>query len=255
MKKTLLALSLICACAPAVAQDAERDSAVMEEQSPHKWSGDIKGYTNFQWGNTETREWNTDFKITRATTHNDVLDYEFIFSGLHKYKAKSGKISDNEGYLKGAFRHYWNPSWSWQVWEKVEYDHPADLEFRSTSVLGVHHKILNEDATKFFVEAGLGLVHEVYDKSRDNSTHASGSAGFELIQKITERLRLSNVFEYITSLSEFRRYTIDNLTAAKVNLNDCWGIELSFLMEYDNRPASGKKNLDKTLKGKLVYTF
>ncbi len=223
--------------------------------SPHVWGGTVKSGITVDWGNTESVDTTSSVRVTRSTTYEDMLDHQWVFSGYHRYKCKNENTSDNEGYLKAAYRQYWAPRWSWVVWEKFEYDAVLDLNFGATTVGGIGYDLIKGERVNLLVETGLGVVHKRYEKKSDNDTYLSGSGGFDLSIKITKDLKFTNVFEYITSLQGFDEYTINNITALLYKFSPCWGIELSHEFDFDNEPPAHKEKLDRKLKGSLVYTF
>lgn len=221
-----------------------------------KWSGCFAAGLTSDWGNTR----NTDVSLN-GTVSRDVLRcedeilYQHVVYGKYKYKKKNGKISDDKGEVKAVYRHYVNERISWQVWQKVEQDQVKDLNLYSLSVLGLGYWVIVGDKVSVFLESGLGYGIKRYSGGRNSEDDITWASSVTYSQSITEWWDFHNKFEYVLPLGHTEQYSWEEVATFYFKLKGCWGLDVSYELDYDNNPPPNKKSLDRTLEMKLKYTF
>ncbi len=227
----------------------------VELPSPYDWTGGAKMGFSVESGNTDCTDLKADGHLGRDVNTGNEWDATVDFIAHVRYKKKNGKVSDDEASIKGRWRQQFQERWNWVVWQRMEYDHPVDLNFGSLTVAGLGYWPIKGEKTTLYLEGGLGYNVEFYDRDQDEDDFFTAAFSAEFFHKFCKNLDLTNVFFYLVPPERTEEYTIDNRLALHYHFNKTWGLETSYLWEYDNTPAVGKDRLDTTYQLSVTYSF
>lgn len=188
--------------------------------------------------------------------HYDKKSDELTLKFLGAYGKSNG--AQNAGLLAqtAVYRHILNERLFTYVDDDVRYDAIKGISLQATATGGLGYNVFNGEKFKLDVRGGPGVT---YLRTFDDNTNTAlaAEAGLRIQYIINERATATHETTYVTSLSDLAYWRIHSETALnfKLDLERGLGLKLSYNDDYENHPASGRKNNDTRLMLSLTLDF
>lgn len=177
-----------------------------------------------------------------------------LYAGVYQTETDGEKTE--ERLLGGTrFDNYFSEVYGWYVRQELEQDKIKDLDFRSTSSVGLTYRLLNKKTHKLSLRSGLGYQYESY--SNDNSEgSAVGDLGLNWYYDHQGYFQISTDLSAIPNFSNTEDFQIYHDTGINFPFKDkSWSIRLGVSNVYDNEPEPGSEELDTTYYTRLQFTW
>lgn len=168
------------------------------------------------------------------------------FTALAEYNqaANNQAESANNFHALGKYDHFINPDWYGFLYTDFSKDRFQDLNFRSAFGAGIGHQFWETDQSFLSVELGAAYVIEDY-KAAEDREFVSGLWNVNYHYWIFEdRLQFFHNHDGLVSLEEISDVLIRTRTGFKYPIYKGFNLLTQFDLDYDNKPAEGKKSTD-----------
>jgi len=197
-------------------------------------------------GNNDSSNFSLDADAVRATTSDKINVYARSLYGrtdgetTAELLALGGRYNFNLGARSCAFG-------------QVDFlrDKPANIEFRASGAAGLGCKLLDTDANKFDVFAGLGYTHDQYFDAavvagslRTRSGYAEVLLGEESNHRLTESTTFSHKLVIYPNRDDTGEYRAVFDTGLAVAINRTLSLTVGFNYRYNSDPGVGVENGD-----------
>lgn len=208
-----------------------------------KWSYQAAVGLSTRSGNTEKSDYNASLKAALEGP-NDRL----VFYTSWQYAEAEGYRTNDEGVLEeGTFRtndeliggvsytNFFSDKMGWYVREELERDTFENIDFRSTSALGLTLRPINQDTVKLELAAGVALRYEGYSDGGSESFPGL-DISLKHYWKFAAWGEMNNSITYNPAFEDFGNYRIDHLSAVDVPLgsSDFWKLRASLANQYNS---------------------
>ncbi len=208
-------------------------------EDPGTWIGDAGAGLSLTSGNSDTLNFNLAFDLTRDPKTRNVMK----FKGLYLRGEQDDSLTVNRTSL--SFRDQYALTPRAFVYGQLEYlrDTFKLIDYLVAPTAGVGYKIIESEATKFAVDAGLGMVWEK-NPDLDVRTDMAVTAGETLQHQLTSTATFKHAVTGLWKADDFA----DGLYAVSVGLaaQITPRVQLSFdvLDTFKNKPPTPetKKN-------------
>ncbi len=221
----------------------------------HKWTGSVAVGATYQTGNTDTRAVNAN---AQAEYRGD--DDRWTANGYWNYGDTKDQVT-NEYELnarKAGLGVKYDRFLSKQLYAfvnaGVETDRLADLQRRDFIGVGVGYQWKEDETLKWGSEIGAGYFNETRYVSED-SEYISARAANNVDWKINDKSSLANTLAIYPSLESADDVFGRSDTRFKTSLTDTMFLQLQWVWDYDNTPATDKDRNDHTITLGLGWSF
>ncbi len=234
LPSTAVVIAYACVASAALAQTP----AAPAPPPPH-WVGTAGGGVSVTSGNSDTLNYNLAFDVTRTPKARNVMK----LSGLYLRGKQSETLVLNRGSL--GIRDEHTLSGRTFVFGQVDYlrDTFKRIDYLVAPTGGVGFKVVDTDATKFFVDGGGGFVSEK-NPGQDLRTNAALTAGEKLTVQLTPTASFKHAATGLWKVDDFSDglYTISVGLATKIS--ERLQLSIDLLDTFKNTPptATTKKN-------------
>ncbi len=155
-----------------------------------------------------------------------------------------------------VYRHDLTKQLYWYLDDDVRYDAIKGISLQATGTGGLGYKLFDTDRFKLDVRGGPGVTYlQTFDGQ--SNTSPAGAAGLRLKYVFNDRLDATNEDTYTTSLTDGNIWRIHSETALnlKLDIESGLGLKLAYDDDYENQPATGRKNNDTRLMLSLTLDF
>ncbi|HEY4301952.1 MAG TPA: DUF481 domain-containing protein [Candidatus Didemnitutus sp.] len=188
----------------------------------------------------------------KATLANDTD--KLVLSGAVQ-KARDEGV-DTASHLLGSadYSSYDSAGNGWYAKTLLEQDHINLLDLRSSTALGLGHKLIKNKKEDLEVRAGLVYLYEKYDD--DTSFESPGLDIAVLHSYMFSTSKLTNMIDYTPAFKTFANYRIHHESAFEIPLAaSMWKLKIGVANDYNSRPPDGVKRLDTTYFSSLLLTW
>lgn len=222
------------------------------------------------WGNMAPGTWKDQAELAYVDTSGNTevttlsaknkLSYQFSerFIGLWKAEILNGKSDGDrnaESYfteLRGDYSYtellYYYGQASWFK------DGFADIDSRTIFGAGSGYKFITGPKHFLIGEAGLNYTMEEF--TNDSSEKYVGARLFgQYDYQINETTKFTQSAEMFLDLEQMDNYRLVSETALITALNSVLSFKTSYIIKYDNAPATSTKHTDTILAASLVANF
>jgi len=155
-----------------------------------------------------------------------------------------------------VYRHDIQPRVFLYVDDDVRYDAIKGISLQATATAGLGYKLVDEDKLKIDVRGGPGVTYLKTFDGNENTAPAA-EAGLRIQYVVDDRTTITHEDTYTTSLTDMDYWRIHSETAInfKLDFERGLGLKLGFNDDYENKPATGRKNNDTRLMLSLTLDF
>lgn len=216
------------------------------------WTGRIQLGVSGADGNSDRFSFLGLTDATRKREQDTLLLY---FQGA--YAEDSGIRSRNEFKLGG--RYEWNLTDKWSAYFRNEFeeDEFESLDLRTTTVLGMSHKLLGSPKQTLSTRFGIGYLSESFEAA-EAQEDAILDLGYDYTLKVRDWTKFTHKLTYYSALDEpTENFRVVANTAAEIPLSNtqAWKLRVGLSHEYDDAPLPGIQNLDTTYYTNLTYNW
>lgn len=242
MKKVLTVLSLALTMAGVTyAQETE-------EKKP-RWVGNASVGATSQNGNTD--------RLTAAAgidAKREVKKDRITLKFRHNYAEDEDVLTTRNNYGSAKYDRFVSKRWYAFLSEELLGDKFKDLKMRSTTSIGVGHKLLQGKKHTLDVELGISYIDDDFIVAVDDSEVAA-RLGADYKWVINDAVYFTNNLLLYPSLEDSGEYKARNEAALLNAMSKSWSMKLSNVVSYDSDPAAGIKKSDITWIFGLQYSF
>lgn len=213
-----------------------------------KWSFTLEAGILSKEGNKELVEARGRMELKRKSSI-DLL--KFYVAG--DYGEQNNVRSTAEARGGGYYEYNFTERWFAYTGVEFEYDEFEMLDLRATLTLGGGYYWIREEAQELKTRVGTGYRHESFF-SGVTVDDALLDLGLDYRIDIKPWLTFTHATSYQPSVGDFADYRLvfDNALVFPIGDSDMWKFKVGALFEYDNLPAPGVEQLDKTFYGNVV---
>lgn len=216
-----------------------------------KHSGRVDAGLGFARGNTETSNYYFSGQMKFENRLNRIT-----FKGDSRHETGSNSVVTTErSRLSGKYDRFLSKRMYVYTQGIAEQDRLASIDLRSTLGVGSGYQIYRGENLNLGVESGLSLIHTDYKNApTDNETTLRLGANYD--QYFWNRgLKVENSSEVFLPVSGYDDMLLRSKTSLLVPIGKNITSGLSFTVDWDRKPAQGKKSLDRSLQATLGYGF
>lgn len=153
-----------------------------------------------------------------------------------------------------AFDFGKNKKWFNSYQLEVDHDRFTDVDYRVLPAVGIGYWLFRKDAWTWSIEGSGGYEVTNYrsDKSDKKSVVFIGRTFFK--KQLLEKVFISEDLSIIPSLQD-EGTRLKSETAFTNNLSDSLDLSVKYIVDYNSKPASGKKKTDTRFITALTYSF
>jgi len=235
----------------------ETDPAVLVREAEmasqvRKWSYNAAFALNGRSGNTESTDLAASFDATLEGPHDRL---NFYLSAAYG-EEDDGNISANEFIGGASYTNFFADNLGWYGRTELEYDEIEEIDFRSTSGLGLSYKFIDEEKMKLEGRAGFSYRFEEYTPGGSESFPGL-DFGLDYFWQFAEWGQLNTKLSYTPSIDDFGDYRFRHTSNVDVPLalSDAWKLRLSLDNQYTSNPTPGRDKLDTTYAVSLLLSW
>jgi putative salt-induced outer membrane protein len=250
---TTLLLSSTLALATAVplaAQNQPCPCPAPPPPPPPIWTGSVSvglGLTN---GNSDTRNFNLAFDVTR----DPKTRYVFKAGALYLWSSQNG--DDTANRLAFQAREEYKLSERVYLFGQGQYlrDPFKAIDYLFAPTGGIGYKLVDTDTTKFSVDGGGGVTWEK-NPGIDTRTYGAVTAGEDFAHKLSPNAAITEAFHALWKADDFgdALYTFGAGLVATVTSKTA--VKIDVLDTVKTKPPPGIKENDVALIVSLAYKF
>jgi len=190
-------------------------------------------------GNTQTQSFHADANIIAKAGNN-----KFTAGAAYNQDANKGVESSNNLHAFMKYDHYFMPKWYTSLFTNFTKDRFQDLNSRTSFGAGLGHEIWNSDISYLTAEIGIAYTTENFNEAEDREFMAGRWAIDYHHWFIKDRLQFFHNHEGILSLEGLDDFLVRSHTGFKLPVYQGFNLLTQIDLDYDNKPAEGKKSTD-----------
>jgi putative salt-induced outer membrane protein len=220
-----------------------------------RWRATVDVAASYSSGNSDSGNFSLNADAVRATTRDRVSAY-----ARSLYGRTEGETTAE--LLGGGGRYSFNLTSRSYVFGQADFlrDKPANIEFRASGAGGLGYKLLDTEADKFEVFAGLGYTHDRYFDAtlvagsvRSRYGYAEALLGEESNHRLTDSTTFKQKLVFYPNLGEPGDYRAVFDTGVAVAINRTLSLTVGFNYRYNTDPGVGVKRGDALFLTGLAY--
>jgi putative salt-induced outer membrane protein YdiY len=215
-----------------------------------RWKGNVVVGGSMASGNTDSKGANLSSLLqVRTGRHRGTMRAR----GNYNETDDTTDVQNASGSLK--YDYFLNKKLFTYGQVLIEHDKFQDLDLRYTAGPGLGYQFIESSKMSLFAEAGISYVNENREVS-ENQDYTSGrwSIGFDW-QIISDRLAFFHLHEGYFRVEDPDDFFWRSQQGFRLPLAHDFYATLAFDYDYNNRPATGKKNSDLRYIFGLTYEF
>lgn len=215
-----------------------------------RWKGNVVFGGSMAAGNTDSKGANLSSMLqVRADRHRGTMRAK----GNYNETDDAADVQNASGSLK--YDYFLNKKLFTYGQVLIEHDKFQDLDLRYTIGPGLGYQFIESSIINLFAEAGISYVNENREVSQDQDyTSGRWSIGFDW-QIIPDRLKFFHLHEGYFRLEDPDDFFLRSQQGFRLPLARDFYATLELDYDYNNRPATGKKNSDRRYIFGLTYEF
>jgi len=239
-------------------QPGEKDPIVLANEAAmegklRKWSYLAGLNITGSDGNTDTLGAGFNFSATLEGP-----DDRLNFYSKYKYQETEGIRSEDELIGGVSYTNFFTPKTGWYVREELERDPFEDIDFRSTTALGLVRRLVQQERLTLEGRAGLSYRHEAYSISFVEDGEFPGlDFGLDLGWQFADWGKLSTSLTYVPSIEDFSEYLVDHESGVDVPLGtaDYWVMRFGVGNRYNSKPLPDLEKMDTTYFIRMILNW
>lgn len=218
---------------------------------PVVWRGTVVGNLSVAGGNTDEQAYGLSADLHRRTAA-DRID----LSAGYFYSERDGEASRDDQFIAGKYDYFFNQKLFGYLNSRLDRDEIKDLRLRTTGGGGLGYQFIENDIHNLFAEGGVSYVNEDFELDIDDETYVAGRlAGHFGWWIMKDRLLFEEDLEFLLSVEDTEDWIGISDTRLTWKWTDQWSMNGSVRFEYDNTPATGKKEEDVKYILGIGYSF
>jgi len=217
----------------------------------YKWFGEVNSVLSMERGNTNSNEYDADFKSTWRS-----LDDRYILSGMFERDESSGEREKNQWRIRGKYDRFAAQDTDNYIGGQLVFyrDEFADLDLRTTVGPYIGRHFFGSSRLSLSGEVGAVYVDEQFDLAEDND-FVGGNWEVSMTSDIIPRTELYATQIGIVNFDQIDGVLIDTVIGLRFPL--IAGLQTAFeiKLEYDGGAVGEVDELDQTYNFKLGYTW
>lgn len=230
----------------------DRVTAFNPPETPHKVK--LAGRANlggsFVRGNTEEDNLHLDAELVARTPTN-----RYTLGGEVNEASKAGNNTTSNWRGTMKYDHFLGDKNYLYTTGLFEHDAQADLNLRTSLGFGGGRQFYEGKRRNLSLEGGLSYVNEDYELAPDNS-YPSLRAALRYDELFWgDRLKFFHAGDLLMSVEDSGDWLLKTRTGIRVPVAKSLNLSTQVNLDYDNRPAAGKDELDSALIFSVGYGF
>ncbi len=202
-------------------------------------SGEIHAGGTKASGNTKNQTINAEAKIIIKSGKK-----KLSAGALYYQSDDDGIESENNFHIFAQYDYYFLPKWYAHLLTNFTKNRFQDLNSRTAFGAGLGHELWNTKQSLLSAEAGIAYTVEDFEDGTDREFIA-GLWGLDYHYWILEnRLQFFHDQSGIISFEDFSDVLVQTRTGIKVPIFQGFELRIQFDLDYDTKPAEGKKTTD-----------
>ena len=223
---------------------------------PVEWAGRISGGLVIDRGNSESQDMQILVDAIRETkTDRIILDLEFIENRETDPDTGAETTSKRRYELGAHYDYFLTPKYYVYGEINAEKESTANLDLRLTLGSGGGYRWINNDVTKFDVEAGLSWVNESFSDQSEDNDYIAARFGWRYSHKFSTATTFFHHGKWIPSLEDAQDQLINTTTGIRTRINSHLFIEAKVLFDWDQTPADNAEKEDSSYIFGLGWDF
>ena len=187
-------------------------------------------------GNTTKQAFNADGKISARSGNN-----KYSAGATFRQSSDDGNESENNFHLFSQYDHYFLTNWYASLFSNYTKDPFQDLNSRYAFGIGIGHELWNTKKSFLSTEAGIAYTVEDFKEGTDREFIAGRWAVAYHYWILEDRLQFFHGHTGIISYEDFSDVLVKTNTGFKVPVFQGFELLVQFDLDYDTKPAEGKK--------------
>jgi putative salt-induced outer membrane protein YdiY len=196
------------------------------------WDVSLASGLGLTQGNSDTLAVGAQFLATYVTPAN-----EFTFAADYVYGESDSVVNQNRLSLFSGMNYNLSPELYLGLGANFRYDEIADLDYRFGLGPVLGYRLINQDATKLAVEAGLGYVFE--KQGGVKSDYVTFNAAERFTHTLSSGAKIGQSVTFSSELEDFENFLLTADLFLEVPFSAHWAFRASVGTAYDNTPAAG----------------
>jgi putative salt-induced outer membrane protein YdiY len=241
----VLSLCLVVVAVPAVAQGPAAAAP------PKIYSGSFGAGLAITGGNTDTKNFNLTFDLTRDAKTKNVIKANALY-----IRSNASGVTTGD-HLALGFRDEYSLSKRAFVYGALPYvrDPFKQISYLINPQGGFGYKLVTTDKNTFTLSGGFGAVWEK-DIGIDLKTSGTVNAGQSYSYKLSDKTSISQVFTALWKTSDFNDAFYHTGIALVTSITKRIQLKVEFLDDYKNvTPNSAVKNNDTAFITSFLFKF
>jgi hypothetical protein len=217
----------------------------------YKWFGEVNTAGVIERGNTDSDEFDADFKSTWRS-----LDNRYILSGMYDLDKSNGDKDKNQWRLGGKYDRFSNQDPATYYGGQLVFYHDefADLDLRTTVGPYIGRQFFESSRFSLSGEVGAVYVDERFDIAENDDFYGANWA-FSLTSDIIPRTELYAEQVGVLNLDDIDGVLVDTVIGLRFPL--IYGLQtaVEIKLEYDGGAVDDVDDLDQTYSFKLGYSW
>lgn len=217
----------------------------------YKWFGEVNTAAVIERGNTDSDEYDTDFK----SIWRSLVD-RYTVRGMYEVDENDGEKTKNQWRLRGKYDRFspQNPDTYFGGQLLFIHDEIVGLDLRTALGPYIGRQFYESNLLTLSGEIGVVYVDEQYDVTEDNDYYGSNWE-LSLTSVIIPRTELYVLQVGVLNFDEIDGVLVDTIVGLKLPL--LYGFQTAFeaRFEYDGGAVEGADDLDETYSFKLGYSW
>ncbi|MEP5765260.1 MAG: DUF481 domain-containing protein [Halieaceae bacterium] len=217
----------------------------------YKWFGEVNTAAVLERGNTDTDEYDADFK----SIWRSLVD-RYTLRGMYEVDKTNGEKNKNQWRLRGKYDRFTNqdPNTYYGAQLVFFHDEFADLDLRTTVGPYIGRQFYESSLLSLSGELGLVYVDEQFDVAEDDD-FVGGNWELMLTSDIIPRTELYVDQVGVLNFDDIDGVLVDTILGIKFPLLYGFQTALEAKFEYDGGAVGDVDELDQTYSFKLGYTW
>jgi hypothetical protein len=217
----------------------------------YKWFGEVNTSAVLERGNTDTDEYDADFKsIWRS------LEDRYTLRGMYERDEANGEKNKNQWRLRGKYDIFSEQDSDNYYGVQLVFFHDefADLDLRTTAGPYLGRQFFQSKRLTLSGEVGVVYVDEQFDVAEDNDFYGVNWE-LDVTSNIIPKIELFAQQVGVLNTDDIDGVLVDTLVGVRLPL--IYGVQTSFeaLLEYDGGAPADIDEWDETYRFKLGYAW
>jgi putative salt-induced outer membrane protein YdiY len=202
------------------------------------WSGLVGATVLGTAGNSRTSALGAKAQAERVTKEN-----KLSLAARADYQEREKQATVQNAFGRIRFDHQLTATWFVGAFDEAEHDFFKDIRIRNRIGGGPGYRFINTPDMLLSALVGIAFTHTNYRNQRDDN-FASAVVSEELQWKLSERQLIYQSLDLYPSLQSASDFTARAEAGFRQTVVAGVFVDLGFIDDYNNQPASGRKSND-----------